>query len=440
MPLFANPGIALLLANWLSLGFENILFASRLFMILILWSALPLVFVLGTFIRGIIGGVISSVTYIFFNPFFYYTIIETGLYSNALGLFFCLLTFYWFIEHADKMPIKGCILMFLSGCILLLSHSSNALIFPTLLFSTYYLVAVEKRNIFWPNLLAFFLSILIVIGLNLQLISRLPSTLSGPLAVFGTSLDPISKYLSTIPILEYMYNLHPLTVHLFFFCFIAAFISIYRKKLGFNVLPFFWLTFLTATSFFSTNVIRFSLITFTPLSLLSTQIYTTILEPLYMHLKRILPTNKMRTILKFEGMIFFTAILIFANLHDPFNFIWPLNVATWSRPQQFGFYNALVWFRESSEADATVISIGGHPMLYLPLIANRTFLARLPGETPDTVYEFLKNYSNGYVVVWNRLHPYNGSFYYVDLYKNSSLFRQVWANDEVTVFKVVRRD
>ena len=438
MPLSANPGIALLLANWLSLGFENILFASRLFMIIILWSTLPFVFVLGNNIKGSMGGIISSVSYIFFNPFFYFTIVETGLYSNALGLLFCLLTFYWFTEFIDKTSLKGCILMFFSGCILLLSHSSNVLIFPTLLFSAYYLMAVEGKKIFWPNLFAFFLSVLIVAGLNVQLISRLPSTLSGPLAVFVTSLDPISKYLSIIPILEYMYNLHPLTVYLFFLSLVAALISIYKRKFGFNVLPFFWLMLITVVSYFSTNVIRFSLIAFTPLSLLASQVYITVLEPLYLHLKKILPTNKMKAILKFEGIIFIIVILILANLQDPFNFTWPLNVATWSREQQFGFYEALVWFKENSEANAVAISIGGHPMLYLPLIANRTFLGRFPSEEPKFAYDVLKNYSDGYVVVWNRLHPYNGSFYYVDLYKNSSLFSEVWANEEVTVFKVVK--
>ncbi|MEM3872472.1 MAG: hypothetical protein QXE05_07930, partial [Nitrososphaeria archaeon] len=62
------------------------------------------------------------------------------------------------------------------------------------------------------------------------------------------------------------------------------------------------------------------------------------------------------------------------------------------------------------------------------------------GQPPEFAYNVLKNYSNGYVVVWNRLHPYNGSFYYVDLYKNSSLFREVWSNSEVTVFKLVKKE
>ncbi|MCX7884991.1 MAG: hypothetical protein N2448_08195 [Caloramator sp.] len=438
----SNPAITFLLASWLSFDFGNILFFSRIFIAFVLWSSLPLVYFLGKQISVEKGGIISSITYICLNPFLIYTLVFTGLYSNALGLTLTLCTIYWFIQATKRdNKIRNLLIPFY-GFSLIFTHSSNSLIYLVLIISTIYLLFFEQHEIPLNPLLYILLGTILILLISPSIIFRLPSTLTSPFVLIeGSSNEFILYILRNIPFLKYFYLYGGENIFVLLLLFVSilfGLIYFFKKKLGLAIIPFSWLILIGIVSLFSTNVWRFTLLAYTPLSLFTPLVYEKILLPLGRRVINEMPSDKFKVIYKYTIII-----LIFLLLYLPSssNIIIPIYASSWSRPQQEGFYECLIWFKYNSEVDAVAISMGGGSALrFLPFVSNRIILDVIPGELPEHVYDALKNYSNGYVVVWNRLHPYNGSFYYVDLYKNSSLFREVWANDEVTVFKLVKKE
>ncbi|MCR6692949.1 MAG: hypothetical protein MRT15_11195, partial [archaeon YNP-LCB-003-016] len=324
------------------------------------------------------------------------------------------------------------------------AHSSDALVYLTVVSAIIYLIFFEHRyniiNVSLKLLLCFFLGAIIVFAIHSSLFLRLPSALSGPFnQIVFASNEFILYLLREIPLLLnfYLYsNENVFALILFITTFFLAGLYFLKRKLGFGIFPFAWLFLIIVVSFFSTNAWRFALLSFIPFCLLIPLVYEKVLLPLGRRMVYAMPSERFKKIFKIL-LIIFCFLMLYLSSYS--NVIVPIYASSWSRPQQEGFYECLVWFKDYSESDAVVVSVGGgNYMRFLLVVANRTFLDSLPGSVPETVYDILKNYSNGYVVVWNRLHPYNGSFYYVDLYKNSSLFREVWANHEVTVFKLVK--
>ncbi|MEM0053785.1 MAG: hypothetical protein QXL89_06340 [Nitrososphaeria archaeon] len=442
----ANPGISLLLASWLSLGFENILLFSRIFIAFIVWSSLPFIYFIGNCIIKEHGGIIASFFYILFNPFLYVTLMVTGLFANALGLTLSLASIYWFmITLRNPSKVRLFFTPFF-GVVLLLAHSSTVLIFLAILCSIFYLVLFEHNyaivNVSLKLLFCLFLGALAIFVLFPSLILRLPYTLVSP---FGQILVYSNEFfvylLRNLPLLNYIYlysqeNIFVLI--LFVITVLISFLSFLKRRLGLGIFPFSWLMLIIVASFFSTNVWRFALLAFIPFCLLTPLVFEKVLMPLGRKLVNIMPSGGFRKVFRVLLVVFCFLLLYLPSYA---NIIVPLYASSWSRPQQEDFYDCLVWFRDYSEPDAVVVCVGGGTyMRFLPVVANRTFLESFPGVLPEFVYDVLKNYSCGYVVVWNRLHPYNGSFYYVDFYKNCSLFREVWANSEVTVFKLVKRE
>ncbi|MEM3714302.1 MAG: hypothetical protein QXF82_05065 [Nitrososphaeria archaeon] len=439
---FANPAIALLLASWISLNFNDVLFLTRLFLAFILWSSLPFIYFIGDHSGGERGGLIATIVYIAMNPFLTFTMLYSGLYANALGITLGLSAISWFIVAIKEQSVKRMIFLPLYGFILIFSHSTNILIYATLFLSTLYLKIFENKKGLMKPFTYLFLGISPILLLTPVIISRLPSTLSSPFLLIEASSNEFFSYvLRNLPLLKFIYlssgenifSLILLTISL-------TLTSLYllKKKLEYYIIPFSWLVLIIVISQFSTNVWRFALLAFVPLSLISPLVYEKILSPLISKTIHAMPSKVFKKTCKYL-ILAFMIILLYLPSHS--NIILPIYASSWSRPQQEGFYECLLWFRENSEYNSTVASLGGGPYMYfLPYIANRSFLRVFPGENPEYIYDILKNYSTGYVVVWNRLHPYNGSFYYVNLYKNSSLFREVWSNSEVTVFKLVRRE
>ena len=440
----ANPGISLLLAGWLSLGFENVLFFSRFFIAFVVWSSLPFIYFIGNYIFRNYGGIVASLSYILLNPFLYTTLLTSGLYANALGLTLSLATLYWFIVTLENPSYKRVLLAPLFGYTLILAHSSDALVYLTVVSAIIYLIFFEHRyniiNVSLKLLLCFFLGAIIAFAIHSSLFLRLSSALSGPFQqVLIVSNKFLVDLLGRTPLLMHFYlysNENVFALILFITTFFLSGLYFLKRKLGFGIFPFAWLFLIIVVSFFSTNAWRFALLAFIPFCLLIPLVYEKVLLPLGRRMVYAMPSERFKKIFKIL-LIIFCFLMLYLSSYS--NVIVPIYASSWSRPQQEGFYECLVWFKDYSESDAVVVSVGGgNYMRFLLVVANRTFLDSLPGSVPEAVYDILKNYSNGYVVVWNRLHPYNGSFYYVDLYKNSSLFREVWANHEVTVFKLVK--
>ncbi|MEM1986414.1 MAG: hypothetical protein QXQ24_06745 [Nitrososphaeria archaeon] len=433
-----NPAIAFLFSNFFSLGLNNLLATSRLLITFIHWSAIPFVYNITLKICGKNKtAFIASLTYSLLNPFYHFTLVQTGLYSNALGITVSLIFFYWFIDSIFFNSIKKNILVFLLGILLLVSHSTNIIIFFVSLLSSLYLKFLEKSNISLRPIIFLYITPLVVLIIKPELILRLPSTLESPFTLIEIGGDFVSEALNIIPYLKYIYRISAIGLFLFITCTIISVYYLFRKRIGLFSFFFFWIITIFGISFFSTNAWRFALLSFTPLCMLSILFYDKILAPTYYFVSAKFNSYSFKKLLKYESIILLVIILLLFGPFEPYKII---NTSFWSREQQYGFYECLIWFKYNSENDAYVISIGGHPMYFLPIVANRNFLGRFEGKPPEYAYDVLKNYSSGYVVVWNRLHPYNGSFYYVNLYKNSSLFREVWSNSEVTVFKLVKKE
>jgi hypothetical protein len=435
----SNPSFPLLLASWLTISSDNPLLSTRIFLSIVLLSSLPFVYFIGDYIKEN-GGFIASLVYICINPFIYFTMLTCGLYANALGLVLSLSTISWFIVTVVEENKKRLLFLPFCGFILFLTHSTNVLIFLTLFFATLYMKFFENYRVSIKPVIFLFSGILITLLLVPTLISRLPSTLSSPFGLIEMSSNELIVYiLREIPLLKFIYlssSENIFVLILFLVSIVLPFVYLLKRRLGFGIIPYAWLLLIVITSLFSTNIWRFALIAFIPLSLLSPLIYGKIVSPFIVKIAGFMPSEKFRKALKYMILILLFLMLYLYSLNDIFT---PIYASSWSRSQQNRFYECLIWFKDNSEYNASVVSIGGGSWIhFLPLISNRTILEILPGERPEVAYEILKGYSNGYVVVWNRLHPYNGSFYYVDLYKNSSLFREVWANEEVTVFKPIK--
>ncbi|MEM3873493.1 MAG: hypothetical protein QXE05_13115, partial [Nitrososphaeria archaeon] len=416
----ANPGVSLLLAGWLSFGFDNILLFSRIYLCFVLYSALPFIYFIGSKIRKDKGGLIASMIYSTLNPFFIYTLNVTGLYANSLGLTVALFSIFWFIKSIENLNIKNLLMLTMCGIITLLAHSSNILIYSTIFISTIYLIIIEKQNVPIRSSIFYILGLVIILIFSVETFLRLPNTLTSPFFSIEISSDTLIIYiLRNFPFLKTLYifsgeNLVPVLFLLL--TLLSSIICLFKRKLNYGVIPFIWLLQLLILSGFSTNIWRLCLISFTPLSLLSPIFFDNLFLPTYLKIKGSLPSISFKKMFKYQIIIFFILILFLSSLGNP---VTSITNSIWSRPQQVGFYECLMWFKDNSERDSIVISIGGGtPLQFLPLVAKRTFLDRFDGQPPEFAYNVLKNYSNGYVVVWNRLHPYNGSFYYVDLYKN----------------------
>ena len=435
----ANPAISLLLASWLSIGFENILFFSRVFMLFVLYSSLPFVYFLGKQIFNK-GGIISSLIYIMINPFAVFTLVYTGLYSNALGLTLSLGIITWFIQSLNDSKKIRCFLIPFYSLSLLLAHSSNILVYFVLIISSLYLIYFERSNISFKPLIYLLFGPLIILVFVPTIIFRLPSTLTSPYILIEIPSNELIAYiLRNLPFLKYFYFYGGENIFVLLLLLISIVLGIIyflKKRLGLAIYSITWIILIIIISLFSTNVWRFVLLAYTPTSLFSPFIYNKVISPAFRKVVEIMPSKALKRAFKCL-LIIFMFILLYLPSYS--NIIVTIYASSWSRPQQEGFYECLIWFRDNSEVDSVIISIGGGSYIrFMPLVSNRALLDVFPGQVPEFAYDVLKNYSNGYVVVWNRLHPYNGSFYYVDLYKNSSLFREVWSNKEVTVFKLVK--
>ncbi|MEM3386019.1 MAG: hypothetical protein QXE78_10895 [Nitrososphaeria archaeon] len=403
---------------------------------------MPFIYFIGDHIEEKRGGFIATVVYIAINPFLVFTMLYAGLYANALGATLGLSTVSWFIAVIKGQNLKRIAFLPLFGFVLILSHSTNMLIYATLIASTIYLKFFERMKISVKPMVYLLLGILPVPLFTPAIISRLPSTLSSPFVLIEMGHNEFFSYiLRNVPLLKFIYlssDENIFVLILFMISLTLSIIHLLKRKLKFYIIPFAWLILIIVISQFSTNVWRFALLTFIPLSLISPLVYWRIVFPLISKIVHVMPSEAFKKTCRY---LMLALIIVLLYLPSYSNIILPIYASTWSRSQQENFYECLVWFRENSENDAIVASLGGGPYMYfLPYIANRNFLQVYPGEKPEYIYDVLKNYSNGYVVVWNRLHPYNGSFYYIDLYKNSSLFREVWSNSEVTVFKLVKKE
>ncbi|MEM3404459.1 MAG: hypothetical protein QXJ17_07995 [Nitrososphaeria archaeon] len=428
----ANPAVELLLSAWLSIGFDNPLFYTRLFIMLLNWSTIFHVYALGHKIGGRKVGEVASISYTLVSPFWYHTLIEAGLYANLLGIVIGLCFIRWFITMLEKQGIIRYFLIIVTSSVLILSHSSSILILAACIMAVIYLRFFEGEDLKLRLIALPIIGFLLVLLTMPSLIFRLPSALQGPYFMATTS-DVILEFLKHAPFLSYIYAFNSISLVLFALITITFIQSVLNKRLGYYSIFYLWFFGAFGLSFFSSNAWRFALLSFIPMCVLSVKVFNDILLPIFSKIEAYMLNPQTRRLLKYQLICLVIIVLMFYSTADPLP---AFRFASWSRDQQNNVYDAMLWFAQNTEQNACAVSISNSQFYFLPYIAHREFLGIFPSGHPDTVYSYLKDHRPGYVIVWNRLHPYNETWHYVDLYHDSPYFVEVWSNYEFTIFKV----
>ncbi|MGQ9782345.1 MAG: hypothetical protein ACUVQ8_08980 [Nitrososphaeria archaeon] len=169
------------------------------------------------------------------------------------------------------------------------------------------------------------------------------------------------------------------------------------------------------------------------MSILLVKTFNDILLPTFLKIEKLIGHPKMKMILKYQLVFLVTLVLMSYSSVDP---ITALRYSSWSRDQQNNVYDTMLWLAQNTEQNACIVSISNSQFYFSPYVAHREFAGIFPSGYPETVYSYLKDHRPGYVIVWNKLHPYNETWHYVDLYRDSPYFVEVWSNYEFTIFKV----
>jgi len=427
----ANPAVELLLSAWLSIGFDSPLFFTRLLIMLLSWSVIFQVYALGYRVGGKKAGEVASVSYMLISPFWYYTFIEAGLYSNLLGIVVGLCFIRWFIITLEKPMIKWYLLIIVTSFVLILSHSSSVLILVACIMAVIYLRFFEGKDLKLRLIVLPVIGFLLVLLTIPSLIVRLPSALQGPYFMATTS-DFIFEFLKPVPFLSYIYAFNSISLVLFVLIIITFIQSMLNRRFGYYSIFYLWFFGAFGLSFFSSNVWRFALLSFIPMCVLSVKVFNDILLPIFLKIEAYMLNPKMRKLLRYQVAFLIIIVMMFYSSVNP---VTALRFSSWSRDQQNGVYDTMLWFAQNTEQNATIVSISNSQFYFLPFVANREFMGIFPSGYPETVYSYLREHEPGYVIVWNRLHPYNETWHYVDLYRESPYFVEIWSNYEFTIFK-----
>jgi len=151
-------------------------------------------------------------------------------------------------------------------------------------------------------------------------------------------------------------------------------------------------------------------------------------------------TEKTRRILKYE-LAAFTIILLFVASNISLTLAYNYCRISEKHQQQYGILEAMEWIKEKTPPNAKIISIARWQFMYMPYIANRTYIgdyALTPKQLMRIILndKILKDQHNETVIiiVWNKLH--NETMYYIDLYEKCQSLRKLWKNYELTIFKL----
>lgn len=430
----ANFAIKFLLSAWLSIGFGNILLFARLFVMFLSWSTIFPVYSLGYRIGGEKIGEIALISYVLISPFWYYVFIETGLYANMLGVIIGLYFIRRFIIMLERNSFVDYILVVLSSFVMFLAHSSNMLVVGASILGFVYLNLFENKKVQFKIVLVPLIGLLLVLAFFPYLIFRLPSALQGPYTEIAFT-DRVFEFFksNSLTFLSYIYAYNRISLVLFVLIVIEFIRLFLKRNLGYYSILFIWFFGAFGLSFFSSNVWRFALLSFIPMSILLAKVFYDIILPIYSRIEAFMTSPNMKRLLKYQLIVLVIIVLLFFSSVDP---IPALRFASWSRYQQDRIYEVMIWLRDNSEENATIVSVSNSQFFFLPIVAYREFNGILFDAYPENAYSYLKERRPGYVIVWNRLHRYNESWYYVDLYRESEYFVEVWSNSEFSIFKV----
>jgi len=440
-----HPAIYLLLGTVLSLNILNPLFLTRGFMLLLTILNIPLIYVVSEKLYGKLVGEISLLLSIFINIFWYYTVIITGLYANFLGLMLALYLLYLITEYFESGHRIFLALALPTTLIMLLSHETTFAILLALWISSIY-DAITRRNLELVKI-----SAVLVTPLALTVLLA-PASLKflGDFIVnyvlkfktmslrvmLITPVNPIYNTLKTIsPMLANIFSTTGLSgLTLTILCLAHGTLLALRKRKGLQLIPWFWILILFATSYFTEEAWRLALNSLTPITIFSSSTVKAVVLKVMSKINSIKLVGKTKSILKYE-LVAFTIILLFITSNISLTLAYNYCKISEKHKQQYGILEAMEWIKENTPENAKIVSIARWQFMYLPYITNRTFIGDYALTPKELIREVLRNHLTNnliYVAVWNKVH--NETVYYTDLYRSSIFFREIWSNNVVSIF------
>jgi len=444
-----HPAIYLLLGAVLSLNILNPLFLTRGFMLLLTILNIPLIYMVSKKLYGKLAGELALLLSIFINIFWYYTVIITGLYANFLGLMLALYLLYLIAEYFRSKHRIFLVLALPTTLVMLLSHETTFAVLLSFWLSSIYDV-VARRNLKLvktsailssPLVLVFLLapaSIRFLENFIMNYILRFKTMTLRVMLI--TPVNPIYNTLKIIsPMLANVYSSAGLSgLTLTILCLTYGLLLMLRKREGLQLILWFWVLILLLTSYFTMEAWRLALNALIPITIFSAVTAKDIVFKVLGKINSVKLTEKTRRILKYE-LAAFTIILLFVTSNISLTLAYNYCRISEKHQQQYGILEAMEWIKENTPENAKIASIARWQFMYLPYIANRTYIgdyALAPTQLFKTVMNKIKTSDSKYmvIIVWNKLH--NETAYYLDLYRNCGLFEEIWRNSEVTVFRL----
>ncbi len=440
-----HPAIYLLLGTVLSLNILNPLFLTRGFMLLLTILNIPLIYVVSEKLYGKLVGEISLLLSIFINIFWYYTVIITGLYANFLGLMLALYLLYLITEYFESGHRIFLALALPTTLIMLLSHETTFAILLALWLSSIYDV-VAGRNLGLVKISAILATPLALTVLlapaSLKFLGDfivnyvLKFKTMSLRVMLITPVNPIYNTLKTIsPMLANIFSTTGLSgLTLTILCLAHGTLLALRKRKGLQLIPWFWILILFATSYFTEEAWRLALNSLTPITIFSSSTVKAVVLKVMSKINSIKLVGKTKSILKYE-LVAFTIILLFITSNISLTLAYNYCKISEKHKQQYGILEAMEWIKENTPENAKIVSIARWQFMYLPYITNRTFIGDYALTPKELIREVLRNHLTNnliYVAVWNKVH--NETVYYTDLYRSSIFFREIWSNNVVSIF------
>jgi len=251
-----------------------------------------------------------------------------------------------------------------------------------------------------------------------------------------TPVNPIYNTLKTIsPMLANIFSTTGLSgLTLTILCLAHGTLLALRKRKGLQLIPWFWILILFATSYFTEEAWRLALNSLTPITIFSSSTVKAVVLKVMSKINSIKLVGKTKSILKYE-LVAFTIILLFITSNISLTLAYNYCKISEKHKQQYGILEAMEWIKENTPENAKIVSIARWQFMYLPYITNRTFIGDYALTPKELIREVLRNHLTNnliYVAVWNKVH--NETVYYTDLYRSSIFFREIWSNNVVSIF------
>ena len=391
----------------------------------------------------------ATAAYALAFPFWLIGVLSTGLYAQfyAGALF---LVFLWIMTEyvEEKVSIwVPAVLAFL----LLLAHPTSFLFLGIAAVSCVVVYAATGRNDSKYRTAAMVCGIpllaAVVVVLSFGPMSYLQA-LAAPGGTFSYTLDALSPILSHAPFLFVIDSfVGPLCLGLLLCTAVIGTVAAFRRSLDRRyvvVLGWFWTTWLATLPFGELHTVsRYVIFAFPAFSLLLGLFFLLVVKPLR---TRVGWNGGTRTRLgKSSYYVLVVALFLVLAVQGATGqaLATSVPVHSFATTKQDDILQSMLWAKNSTAANAVMVSVGLPEYSFLPFIANRTYAGDVAGP-PSVVTSYLKmngfTSSTGesgtpiYVVLFSLLHNSTMSSY--KLYASVSNYTLAFNSTDIAVFRI----